>query len=965
MLNGLMQKLGKLRTWQLIFLFVILAEFLSAIMNAVLSRIFWGKISLDLIFIGTIDALVVSFIVSTVGIYLIGKNTALTNINERLREGVKARERAEIALRESEERLRSVVENTPVVLFALDQKGIFTLSEGKGLKALGLKRGEVVGQSVFEVYRDAPSVLEGVKRALTGEAFTTETEVDGLVFEVRYHPVRDGLHELLGTIGVAMDITERKQAEAKLRESERKYRKIYENSLDVFYQTDLNGDIVEISPLIEKYSGYKRDELIGKPIINCYFYPEDRAKLLDVLQKKGEVIDFEARLKTKDERLAYNSVNAYLLFDESGKLIGMEGSLRDITERKLTGEALRTSESRYRAIVENQAEFVVRYLPGGIITFVNDTLCRYANIPREDLLGRSYYRFMHEEDREAFVAKIEALDLTNQSMVADARVVLPDGRVTWHQWTHHAIFNDEGGLVEYQCTGRDISDIKSAQEALKRSETLLQAIIDTEPECVKLIDAGGNLIMMNRAGLAMIEADSLDQVRGQCVCPLVADEYLEAFEGLIKRVFAGESGTLAFKMRGLKGRSLWLETHAVPFRNEKKEIVAMLGVTRDITEKKKLEDDLLRAQKLESLGILAGGLAHDFNNLLVGIMGNISFAKMYVEETSKAHERLEEAEKASERARELTQQLLTFSSGGEPVREVASVEKVVREMSSFALRGSNVACKVFVADNIWSAYMDSGQISQVINNIIINAKQAMPEGGFLDISCENVIVDRGTSLTLREGKYIKISLSDSGIGIPREYLAKIFDPYFTTKEEGRGLGLAACYSIMKKHGGHLEVTSEPGKGTTFTLYLPAREEKPVEHEFKKIMLRPRQGKILVMDDEEMVRDIAGEMLKKLGYKVCFAGDGRDAIEKFEEARAGGEPFDAVIMDLTVPGGMGGREAVRELLRIDPHVKAIVSSGYANDPITANCREYGFIDVLAKPYKMNDLGRVVEKVLSSR
>ena len=247
--------------------------------------------------------------------------------------------------------------------------------------------------------------------------------------------------------------------------------------------------------------------------------------------------------------------------------------------------------------------------------------------------------------------------------------------------------------MEYQCTGRDITERKHMEEALKKSETLLQAIIDTEPECVKLLDAAGNLVLMNRAGLAMIGADSLDQVRWQCVCTLVVPEHREAFMELTRRVFEGESGTLTFEIMGLKGDRLWLETHAVPFRNEKDEIVSLLGITRDITEKKKLEDELLRVQKLESLGVLAGGLAHDFNNLLMGIMGNISVAKLYVETKSKAYERLEEAEKASERARELTQQLLTFSRGGEPLKEVISIEKLIREMSSFTLRGSNVACK--------------------------------------------------------------------------------------------------------------------------------------------------------------------------------------------------------------------------------------------------------------------------------
>ncbi len=970
MFNSLTQKLEKYGTWQFILLFTLLSVILTALINAALSKILWGRISLDLLYIGVIDAFIVGLSASSICVYIIRKNAHLTVTNERLLHEKQARQQVEAAYQETISLLAEEKKRTEEIIDAI---GLAISIQDRSFKILYQNQrhremlGSHGGEYCYEAFQKRDCVCEGCHLAMTfkdGKAHKKEQEVStqkGTVYlEVTASPLTDLSGNIVAGIDVVMDITEHRKAEEALQLA----RFTVEKAGDAVYWMDSRARIIDVNETACSMLGYNREELLNLSVfdIDPDFTADQWAKAWEAVKDKGRNT-IETRHRTKDGRIIPVEIMAnYLSFG------GMEldcAFARDISERKLAEEALRTSESRYRAIVENQAEFVARYLPGGILTFVNDTLCRYVNIPREEMLGRSYYRFMHEEDREAFVSKIEALDLTNQSMVAEARVVLPDGRIMWHQWTHHAIFNDEGGLVEYQATGRDISDIKSAQEALKNSETLLQAIIDTEPECVKLIDAGGNLIMMNRAGLAMIEADSFDQVRGHCVCPLVAGEYLKEFEGFIKRVFEGESGTLAFEMRGLKGRSLWLETHAVPFKNEKNEIVALLGITRDITEKKKLENDLLRAQKLESLGILAGGLAHDFNNLLMGIMGNISFAKMYVEETSKVHERLEEAEKASERARELTQQLLTFSSGGEPVREAASVEKVVREMSSFALRGSNVACKMLIADSIWSAYMDSGQISQVINNIIINAKQAMPEGGSLYISCENVIVESGNSLALKEGKYIKISLTDSGVGIPREYLAKVFDPYFTTKEEGRGLGLASCYSIIKKHDGHIEVTSEPGKGTKFILYLPASEGKPVKHEAGRIVLHARQGKILVMDDQEMVRDIAGEMLKKLGYKVCFAKDGREAIKKFEEARAGGEAFDAVIMDLTVPGGMGGKEAVRELLRIDPNVKAIVSSGYSNDPITANYRGYGFVEVLAKPYKMNDLGSIVEKVLSSR
>ena len=272
--------------------------------------------------------------------------------------------------------------------------------------------------------------------------------------------------------------------------------------------------------------------------------------------------------------------------------------------------------------------------------------------------------------------------------------------------------------------------------------------------------------------------------------------------------------------------------------------------------------------------------------------------------------------------------------------------------------------RISIPDGIWSAFVDAGQISQVINNLIINAKQAMPEGGSLEISCENVLLDINTYFPLKAGRYLKITFADSGIGIPKEYLTKIFDPYFTTKESGRGLGLASAYSIMKKHGGHIYVTSEAWKGTVFALYLPATEIEAAAAGPGGTKLCTGQGKVLVMDDEKIIRDIAGEMLKRLGYSAVFAKDGAEAISEFKMARETGDPFDAVIMDLTVPGGMGGEETIKELLAIDPSVKAIVSSGYSDDRITANFREHGFKAALAKPYKIQDISKVIAEVISS-
>ncbi len=415
------------------------------------------------------------------------------------------------------------------------------------------------------------------------------------------------------------------------------------------------------------------------------------------------------------------------------------------------------------------------------------------------------------------------------------------------------------------------------------------------------------------------------------------------------------------------GKRYPIDDSGAPILDKSGNVIGVVLVFRDITERQRMEEELQKAQKLESLGILAGGIAHDFNNVLTGILGNIMLAKAHTKPEHKVYERLTEAEKACLRAKDLSQQLLTFSRGGAPIKKIASVRELLRDAVPFALSGSNVRCEFTVTDDLWPVEIDTGQIGQVINNLIINANQAMPEGGIIKVRAENMVTDAGQALPLKEGRYVKISIEDHGIGITKKHLPKIFDPYFTTKGKGKGLGLSVAYSIVKKHNGYIDVESKLGVGTTFFIYLPASEHSPAIKEKEKEMNRifKGMGRILMMDDEEIIRDVAGEILRHMGYSVEFAKDGVEAIELYKIAKESGEPFDAVIMDLTVPGGMGGKEAIGKLLEIDPAVKAIVSSGYSNDPVMANFRRYGFRDVVAKPYRIKELGETLHGLLRGR
>ncbi|MEJ2307211.1 MAG: response regulator, partial [candidate division WOR-3 bacterium] len=353
------------------------------------------------------------------------------------------------------------------------------------------------------------------------------------------------------------------------------------------------------------------------------------------------------------------------------------------------------------------------------------------------------------------------------------------------------------------------------------------------------------------------------------------------------------------------------------------------------------------------------------NNLLMGIMGNISLARMNVDD-EETRELLSDAAKASKQAGRLTEQLLTFARGGEPVKEKTSIKEIIIESSEFVLHGSNVKCEYDFPEDLWEITADKGQMSQVFNNIVLNADQSMPGGGKISISADNVIVGSDETLPLPRGKYVKIGIKDEGVGIPEEHLNKIFDPFFSTKTKGHGLGMTTVYSIIQKHEGHIKVESKLGKGTTFYIYLPATqgEEKELRVEKKEDPPVFEKKKILLLDDEEFVRKAIGRMLEEKGSVVVFAEEGKEAVKKFKEAENNLDPFDAVILDLTIPGGMGGKETLKEIRKIDPNIKIIVSSGYSNDPIMANYAEYGFNGVIAKPFNIEELIRVLNEVIGT-
>jgi len=507
----------------------------------------------------------------------------------------------------------------------------------------------------------------------------------------------------------------------------------------------------------------------------------------------------------------------------------------------------------------------------------------------------------------------------------------------------------------------DIEERKQVETALRKEENIRRIVFNAIPDMISVIDRDFRIVHSNWGGGYDYVPEEMRGTHPFCYDAFYPSQGIRCEPCHAHEAFT--TGKTVCKEK-LNPRIGHVEIRAYPIIDETGQVVMVIEHIRDITEQRTLEEERLKSQKLESVGVLAGGIAHDFNNLLTSIMGNIYLAKTLAEPGGKLAKRLEEAEKASKRAGNLTQQLLTFSRGGEPVRRSASIEQLVRDSVSFVLRGSNIRCELSIPDDIRPVHVDCGQINQVINNLIMNADQSMPDGGLISVSVMNVIIGQGEATALAPGRYVKVSVQDRGIGIPASDLGRIFDPYFTTKAKGRGLGLSSVFSIIKKHGGAITVDSGLGEGSTFHVYLPASEEQPVATEKEVGPLDSEKRKVLVMDDEEIIREVAGEMLAHLGYGVEFCGDGAEAIEKYLAAVEAGEPFTAVLMDLTIPGGMGGKETMKRLLEIDPDARGIVSSGYSNDPILAKYQQYGFRGVVQKPYHMEVLGRTLQQIINA-
>ena len=890
---------------------------------------------------------------------------------------VTSRKQAEQKIRESEEMFRIITEQSVMALFIFQDGKIIYTNEAL-LDYLGYSLAEVYAWTDEDIFNlvhpeDREFIREQARKKLAWEPdtvtsytyrlYTKNGELKWMAQHSR--PIMyKGKSALLVSLA---DITERKQAEEALRRAEAEKALVMDAVSEhlIYHDTDLT--VIWANRAAAESVDMAVDELIGKNCFEVWHGRQSPCPDCPVKRalKTGKLEEQE--MQTPDGRVWY--IHGYPVRDEAGNINGAVETTREITQRKKAEQALRESQSRLTAAIENLPFDFFMVGGDGKYTMANTTIRKHWNTLSkadsrgpEDLLGKSpedlgvdekYIELWKENNRRAFAGEVVKGEVGYEiegEMRHYFNIISP------------VYYGDE--IKEILGVNIDVTDRKRAEESLAEEKERLAVTLRSIGDGVISTDRQGRIVLMNRMAEDLTgwkQEEALGKSLGQ-VFHIIDEETREQSEDPVLKVLEMEGSiTLAEQtlLVSRDGSERVVADSAAPIRDRESKVIGVVLVFRDITERRKMETEMLRTEKLESVGVLAGGIAHDFNNILTAILANISMSRLAVKDNAKVDSRLEEAEKACSRAKSLTRQLLTFTSGGTPVKSPTSLKELVRESCLFALRGSNVSCEFDFQKDLWPVEADEGQISQVIHNLIINSDQAMPHGGSINVSIRNLVIEENGRLS--PGHYTAIKIEDHGVGIPADYLEKIFDPFFTTKEKGSGLGLATSFSIVHQHDGHIEVRSEPGTGTTFTIYLPAMPKGELPERNLSSSPVPGKGKILVMDDDPAIRDLLAIMLTDLGYEAQFAGDGEKAIDLYKKASEAQSPFDLVILDLTVPGKMGGKEAMAKLQEIDPHVRAIVSSGYSTDPIMAEYQSHGFKGVVTKPYDIQELSRVLKNV----
>jgi PAS domain S-box/PAS domain S-box/PAS domain S-box/PAS domain S-box len=904
-------------------------------------------------------------------------------VNKQLTQDIAELRIMEEALRQSEEQYRLLAESAHDFIFIVDRKFTIRYVNEFGAKVLNGNPSDLIGKKIDILF---PSHIAGQFEIAVKNVFETSrpSSVERKVqfpggevwLETKLIPIsgKDGRFDTL--LGISRDISDRKKAQEAVVERERFYSNIFSSILDGISIVDKDLTIIQVNPFMEKWYSHFMP-LAGKKCYEVYHQADKPCEVCPTLEtlKTGKAAHEVVPKRLKNGVICgWTDLHTFPLVDSTtGETWGVIENVRDITERKKIEEDLRQSEEMFRTLADT-AEVGIFIVKNSRYCYVNHYVMGISGYSQQELYSMNFLKLIHPDFVDTIKVRYQAWmrgDPLNPQI--EFKGVKKSGEILWLLMS--------SGLIEYEgepavlATIIDISERKKVEQALSAEKDRLDVTLSSIGDSVISTDSAGTVITINKMAETLTGYNREESVGKNIddICRVLDEKTNEPHERILSRMIEKHGVTSYKRLCTLVSRDNTqhrVDFSVSPIRANDGSAIGIVLVFRDITEKQKLEDELFKARKLESLGVLAGGIAHDFNNILTGVITNLFMAKLGMPVESEGHKLLVDAEKACFRASRLTKQLLTFSKGGVPVKELCSVKELIEETVGFCLSGSNAGYRLELPDDLMAANIDKGQIDQVINNLLINAQQAMPLGGTIVVSAENVEISRNVKtidqrlLALDPGAYVKVSISDDGMGIAPEDFEKIFDPYFTTKARGNGLGLTTSYSIIKNHNGIILVDSELGCGSVFSFYLPAVDLSLEDTRDQGKPQHAGNGKILVMDDDDAVRTVVSRLLKGYGYRVQCTATGDETLQAYKNACGDGEPFDVVIMDLTIPGGIGGKETIKLLKEFDPSVKGIVASGYSNDPIMANFREYGFKGVIVKPFNVEDFVRTVEGVICS-
>ena len=642
----------------------------------------------------------------------------------------------------------------------------------------------------------------------------------------------------------------------------------------------------------------------------------------------------------------------------------------EIKQRRKAEEALQFSEENYRALVENMPALICRFLPDGTLSFVNHAYCQVFQKNREELIGKNFFQFIPQKEQDQVRKHFESLTREHPMVSYEHEVLPPGGEVRWQRWTDHALFDDNGKVQQYQSIGIDITESKKSEQALRESEERFRELAELMPETVFEADLEGKLTFVNRNAFTCFGYTQQDFQKGLSSFEMIISEERDRARQNAARVLLGEKpGINEYTALRKDGGTFPVMIHSTPiFKGGRP--VGLRGFIVDITERKKAEEEhrklevqFQQAQRFEALGTLAGGIAHDFNNLLMNIQGNASLMLFDIDETHPYFEALKNIERQVKSGAQLTRQMLGYARRGKYNVKPLDLNQIIdASANTFGRTRKEITIHREFDNNLFPIEADQGQIEQVLLNLYVNAADAMPGGGklFLKTSNQTHLNIKSDHYSPLPGNYVQLAITDTGIGMDSQTLERIFDPFFTTKEIGRGtgLGLASVYGIIKSHDGYIDVESEKGRGTTFTILLPASQKAVKGTDEAASRLIKGSGTMLIVDDEQLVLDVSVSMVEKLGYIALKAKNGKEAVDIFE---ANGSKIKMVILDIIMPD-MGGGEVYEKIKAIKPDIKVLLASGYSVDGQAIELLERGCDGFIQKPFTMEELSAKIQQIM---